>query len=33
MTIYQAIADLAAYAVRTGLIEESDRVWAINGLL
>ena len=31
--IYQAIADLAAYAVRTGLIEESDRVWAINGLL
>ena len=31
--IYQAIADLAAYAVRTGLIEEDDRVWAINRLL
>ena len=33
MTIYQAIADLVAYAVRTGLIEEADRVWAANGLL
>jgi UDPglucose--hexose-1-phosphate uridylyltransferase len=31
--IFQAIADLAAYAARTGLIEESDRVWAVNGLL
>lgn len=31
--IFQAIADLAAYAARTGLIEEGDRVWAVNGLL
>ena len=31
--IDQAIADLTAYAVRTGLIEERDRVWAVNCLL
>ena len=31
--IYQAIADLAAYAVRTGLIEAADRVWAVNRIL
>ena len=31
--IEHAIADLGAYAVRTGLIQEEDRVWACNGLL
>jgi len=31
--INQAIVDLTAYAVRTGLIEEADRVWAANRLL
>jgi len=29
----QAIADLLAYAVRTGLIDSSDRTWAANRLL
>ena len=29
----QAIKDLVGYAVRTGLIEESDRTWAVNTLL
>lgn len=29
----QAIKDLVGYAVRTGLIEESDRIWAVNALL
>ena len=29
----QAIEDLVGYAVRTGLIEESDRTWAVNALL
>lgn len=29
----QAIKDLVGYAVRTGLIEESDRTWAANALL
>ena len=29
----QAIKDLVGYAVRTGLIEESDRTWAVNALL
>ena len=28
-----AIARLVAYAQRTGLIEESERVWAVNTLL
>ena len=27
------VAALADYAVKTGLIESSDRVWAVNGLL
>ncbi len=31
--IFQAIEDLAAYAVRVGLLEKSDRVWAVNALL
>ena len=31
--IDQAIADLVQYALDTGLVEEADRVWAINGLL
>ena len=31
--INQAIADLVEYALDTGLVEEADRVWAINGLL
>ena len=31
--IDQAIADLVQYALDTGLAEEADRVWAINGLL
>jgi UDPglucose--hexose-1-phosphate uridylyltransferase len=31
--ISQAIADLVDYAVRVGLIEPVDRVWAANGLL
>ncbi len=31
--IDQAILDLTAYAVRTGLIEEGEQVWAINRLL
>ena len=29
----QAIKDLVGYAVRTGLIEESDRTWTVNALL
>ena len=29
----QAIKDLVGYAFRTGLIEESDRTWAVNALL
>lgn len=31
--IFQSVADLAAYAQRTGLIEETDRVWSVNTLL
>lgn len=31
--IFQAIADLMAYAASAGLIEESDQVWAANSLL
>ena len=31
--INQAIADLVEYALDTGLVEEADRVWAVNGLL
>ncbi len=31
--IDQAIADLVQYALDTGLVEEADRVWAVNGLL
>ncbi|WP_418271219.1 UDP-glucose--hexose-1-phosphate uridylyltransferase [Intestinimonas sp.] len=31
--IDNAVAALADYAVRTGLIEETDRVWAVNRLL
>ena len=31
--IFQAVEDLAAYAVRVGLLEKSDRVWAVNALL
>ena len=31
--IYQAIADLLGYALRTGLIEDCDRTWAANRLL
>ena len=31
--IDQAIADLVQYALDTGLVEEADRVWALNGLL
>ena len=31
--IDQYIAALADYGVRTGLIEQADRTWAINGLL
>ena len=31
--IDQAIADLVQYALDTGLVEEADRVWAINGFL
>ena len=27
---YQAIKDLVGYALRTGLIEEYDRPWAVN---
>ena len=30
---YQAIKDLVGYALRTGLIEEYDRSWAVNELL
>ena len=30
---YQAIEDLLGYALRTGLIEECDRTWAVNRLL
>ena len=33
MTVDSYIAALAAYGVRTGLIEEADRTWAINSLL
>ena len=33
MTINYAIAALADYGVRTGLIEPADRVWAVNRLL
>ncbi|MBP1577842.1 MAG: galactose-1-phosphate uridylyltransferase, partial [Oscillospiraceae bacterium] len=31
--IFKAINDLANYAVKNGLIEECDRVWAINRLM
>ena len=30
---YQAIKDLVGYALRTGLIDEYDRPWAVNELL
>jgi len=33
LNINQCIAELAAYAVRTGLIGECDRAWAVNNLL
>ena len=32
-TVFQAIADLAGYALRAGLIEPADRTWAVNTLL
>jgi len=32
-TLFQALGDLISYALRTGLLEECDRVWAINTLL
>ena len=31
--INQAILDLVSYGVRTGLLEEDDRVWAVNRIL
>ena len=31
--INQYIADLTAYALQTGLLEEADRTWAVNSLL
>ena len=31
--IYQYIADLAGYALQTGLIEKADFTWAVNSLL
>ena len=31
--IYQAVAALTDYAVRTGLVDEVERVWTINTLL
>ncbi len=33
MEVNQAIMDLVGYALRTGLIENEDRVWAVNRLL
>lgn len=30
---YQAIKDLVGYVLRTGLIDEYDRPWAVNELL
>ena len=33
MNIYEAITALSDYAVRTGLIEEADRVYSVNSLL
>ena len=33
MDVNQAIMDLVGYALRTGLIEHEDRVWAVNRLL
>lgn len=33
MDIFEAITALADYAVRTGLIEENDRVYSVNSLL
>ena len=33
MDVFEGITALADYGVRTGLIEEADRTWAINALL
>lgn len=33
MDVFEAITALADYAVRTGLIEENDRVYSVNSLL
>ncbi|MGN8817066.1 UDP-glucose--hexose-1-phosphate uridylyltransferase [Oribacterium sp. HCP28S3_H8] len=33
MDLQEAVKDLAAYGVKTGLIEESDIVWALNTLI
>ena len=33
MDVFEGITALADYGVRTGLIEESDRTWAVNALL
>ena len=31
--IYEAVSKLASYALRTGLIEESEYIWAVNVIL
>ena len=33
MNIYEAITALSDYVVRTGLIEDADRVYSVNSLL
>lgn len=33
MDVFEGITALADYGVRTGLIEEADRTWAVNALL
>ena len=33
MDVFEGITALADYGVRTGLIEEADRAWAVNALL
>ena len=33
MDVFEGITALADYGVRTGLIEETDRTWAVNALL
>ena len=33
MSIYEAINSLVAYGVKEGLIEECDKVWAVNRIL